>query len=65
MKATRRSLSQGMRLGLYGEDYATGQYTKEQLLKRARNWGFTNRRGKPLTSQAIGMLLGTSCTPAS
>jgi site-specific DNA recombinase len=39
------------------EDYATGQYTKEQLLKRARNWGLTNRRGKPLTSQAIGVLL--------
>ena len=39
------------------EDYATGQYTKEQLLKRARAWGLTNRRGKPLTSQAIGMLL--------
>jgi hypothetical protein len=39
------------------EDYATGQYTKEQLLNRARAWGLTNRRGKPLTSQAIGMLL--------
>jgi hypothetical protein len=39
------------------EDYATGHYTKEELLKRARTWGLTNRRGKPLTSQAIGMLL--------
>jgi site-specific DNA recombinase len=39
------------------EDYATGQYTKEQLLKRIRAWGLTNRRGKPLTSQAIGVLL--------
>lgn len=39
------------------EDYATGQYTKEQLLKRARTWGLTNRRGRPLTSQAIDMLL--------
>jgi len=39
------------------EDYATRQYTKEQLLKRARTWDLTNRRGKPLTSQAIGMLL--------
>jgi site-specific DNA recombinase len=39
------------------EDYATGQYTKEQLLKRARTWDLTNRRGKPLTSQAIGTLL--------
>jgi hypothetical protein len=32
------------------EDYATGQYTKEQLLKRARTCGLTNRRGKPVTS---------------
>jgi DNA invertase Pin-like site-specific DNA recombinase len=39
------------------KDYATGQYTKEQLRKRARRWGLTNRRGRPLTSQAIGMLL--------
>jgi hypothetical protein len=39
------------------EEYATGQYTKEQLLKRARAWGLTNRRDKPLTSQAIGVLL--------
>src|SRR5918992_3693977 len=39
------------------EEYATGQYTKEQLLKRARTWNLTNRRGKPLTSQAIGVLL--------
>ena len=39
------------------EDHATGRYTQEQLLKRTRTWGLTNRRGKPLTSQAIGMLL--------
>jgi hypothetical protein len=39
------------------EEYATGRYTKEQLLKRARRWGLTNRRGKPLTSQAVGVLL--------
>ncbi|HEX2342642.1 MAG TPA: recombinase family protein [Vicinamibacterales bacterium] len=39
------------------EEYATGRYTKEQLLKHARAWGLTNRRGRPLTSQAIGMLL--------
>jgi hypothetical protein len=39
------------------EEFATGQFTKEQLLKRARTWGLTNRRGRPLTSQAIGMLL--------
>jgi DNA invertase Pin-like site-specific DNA recombinase len=39
------------------EEYATGRSTKEELLKRARGWGLTNRRGKPLTSQAIGVLL--------
>jgi hypothetical protein len=39
------------------EEYATGRYTKEQLLKQARAWGLTNRRFRPLTSQAIGMLL--------
>lgn len=39
------------------EEYATGRYTKEQLLKKVRSWGLTNRRGKPLTSQAIGVLL--------
>jgi len=39
------------------EEYATGRYTNEQLLKRARAWALTNRRGKPLTSQAIRVLL--------
>ena len=39
------------------EEYATGRFTKEQLLKQARAWGLTNRRGRPLTSQAIGMLV--------
>jgi hypothetical protein len=39
------------------EDYATGRFTKEQLLKQVRTWGLTNRRGRPLTSQAIGVLL--------
>jgi len=39
------------------EEYATGRYTKEQLLMRARTWGLTNRHGKPLTSQAVGVLL--------
>jgi DNA invertase Pin-like site-specific DNA recombinase len=39
------------------EQYATGRFTKEQLLKTARTLGLTNRRGKPLTSQAIGVLL--------
>jgi len=39
------------------EKYATARFTKERLLKQARAWGLTNRRGRPLTSQAIGMLL--------
>ena len=39
------------------EEYATGRFTKEPLLNQARAWGLTNRRGRPLTSQAIGMLL--------
>ena len=39
------------------EAYATDRFTKEQLLKQVRSWGLTNRRGRPLTSQAIGMRL--------
>jgi site-specific DNA recombinase len=39
------------------EEYATSRFSKEQLLKQARAWGLTNRRGRPLTSQAIGVLL--------
>ena len=39
------------------EEYSTGRFTKEQLLKHVRTWGLTNRRGRPLTLQAIGMLL--------
>ena len=39
------------------EEYATGRFTKEQLLKQVRAWGVTNRRGRPLPSQAIGVLL--------
>lgn len=36
------------------EEYATGRFTKEQLPKQVRLWRLTNRRGKPLASQAIG-----------
>jgi Recombinase len=39
------------------EEYDTGRFNKEQLLKEVRAWGLTNRRGRPLTSQAIGVLL--------
>jgi len=39
------------------QEYVTGRHSKEQLLKQTSAWGLTNRRGRPLTSQAIGMLL--------
>jgi site-specific DNA recombinase len=39
------------------EEYANGRYTKELLLVKVRSWRLTNRRSKPVTSQAIGMLL--------
>jgi len=39
------------------EEYATGRFTKQQVLEQARAWGLTNRRNRPLTSQAIGVLL--------
>ena len=39
------------------KQYATGTYTKQDILRKATQWGLTNRRGQPLTSQAIGMLL--------
>ena len=38
-------------------EYGTGRFTKQQVLEQARTWGLTNRRGRPLTSQAIGVLL--------
>jgi len=39
------------------EKYATGRFTKQEVLHQARAWGLTNRRSRPLTSQAIGTLL--------
>jgi hypothetical protein len=39
------------------KQYATGTYTKQELLQKATQWGLTNRRGQPHSSQAIGMLL--------
>ena len=39
------------------EEYATGRFTKQQVLEQAWAWGLTNRRNRPLTSQAIGTLL--------
>lgn len=32
-------------------------FTKQQVLEHARAWGLTNRRNRPLTSQAIETLL--------
>ena len=39
------------------QEYASGRFTKQQMLQLATRWGLTNRRGQPLSSQAIGMLL--------
>jgi site-specific DNA recombinase len=39
------------------KEYATGRFTKQQMLQKATQLGLTNRRGQPLSSQAIGMLL--------
>jgi len=39
------------------EDYATGRFTKQQILEQVTAAGLRNRRNQPLTSQAIGMLL--------
>jgi site-specific DNA recombinase len=39
------------------EEYATGRFNKQQLLQQATAWGLRNRRGAPLSSQAIGALL--------
>jgi DNA invertase Pin-like site-specific DNA recombinase len=47
------------------EAYSIGLFTKQQVLAQARVWGLTNRRNRPLTSQAIGMLLRNHSTPAS
>jgi hypothetical protein len=39
------------------EDYATGRFNKQQMLERVTADGLLNRRHRPLSSQAIGMLL--------
>ena len=39
------------------EQYATGRFTKQQILQKATAWGLRNRRAQPLSSQAIGVLL--------
>ncbi len=39
------------------EEYATGRFTKQQLLQQVTAWGLRNRRARALSSQAIGMLL--------
>ena len=35
----------------------TGRFNKQQILHKATAWGLRNRRGAPLSSQAIGALL--------
>ena len=39
------------------KQYATGTDTKQEILQKATQWGLTNRRGQPLSSTAVGMLL--------
>ena len=39
------------------KQHATGTHTKQEILRKAKQWGLTNRRGQPLSSQAIGMPL--------
>ena len=39
------------------EQYASGRFTKQQILQKATAWGLKNRRAQPLSSQAIGVLL--------
>jgi hypothetical protein len=39
------------------EAYATGRFTKQQILEQVTAAGLRNRRGRPLSSQAIGTLL--------
>ncbi|MQA31551.1 MAG: hypothetical protein GEU82_17235 [Luteitalea sp.] len=39
------------------DEYATGRFTKQEILEQATTWGLRNRRGRSLSSQAIGMLL--------
>ena len=39
------------------EDFATGQFTQQQLLAQVRRSGLTTRKGLPLSSQAFGTLL--------
>ena len=39
------------------DEYVTGRFTKQQLLQQVTTWGLRNRHGRPLSSQAIGMLL--------
>ena len=56
-KSLMHDLDRGPLVRRAFEEYATGRHTKERLLKQVRTWGLTNRRGKPLTSQAIGVLL--------
>jgi len=34
-----------------------GTYTKQEILQKATQWVLTNRRGQPLSAQAIGIVL--------
>jgi hypothetical protein len=43
--------------GEHSRSTRPGASARQQLLKQSKAWGLTNRRGRPLTSQAIGVLL--------
>lgn len=47
------------------EEYATGRFTKQQLLKQARSWGLTNRRGKRSRRRRSASCCATRSTQAS
>ncbi len=47
------------------EEYATGRFTKEQLLKQARTWGLTNRPAVRSHRKRSACCCGTGSMPAS
>ena len=58
--ADRESESADAIVGLRGQirpPSRCARLTKEQLLKKAGAWGLTNRRGRPRTLQALGVVL--------
>jgi site-specific DNA recombinase len=44
------------------EQYATGRFTKQQILQKATEWGLRNRRAQPLTHRQSACCCVISCT---